>query len=68
MEDKEILDYYLWGFVDGLEGIESSEFNDPIANKAYRLGHSHAIIGDDVRSVDYLSNKEILNMIKNGTA
>lgn len=65
MEDNEILDYYVWGFSDELEGIESAKFNDPIANKAYRLGRDHAIIGDDVRSVDYLTNEEILAKIKN---
>lgn len=64
MEDNEILDYYMWGFTDELEGIQASPFNDPLVTKAYQLGRDHAIIGDDVRSVDYLSNAEILAMIK----
>ena len=30
----------------------------------YELGRDHAIIGDDIRSVDYLTNEEILSRIK----
>ena len=31
---------------------------------AYKLGALHAIVGDDVRCVDYLTDDEILEMIK----
>jgi hypothetical protein len=64
MEDNELIEYYLWGFCDELEGIQSITFNEPLANKAYILGRDHAIIGDDVRSVDYLTNQQILAQIK----
>lgn len=67
MTDNELLDYYMWGFTDELEGEQPTFFKDDLADKAYRLGRDHAIIGDDVRSVDYLSNEEILTQIKNGT-
>jgi high-affinity nickel permease len=32
---------------------------------AYKLGAEHAIIGDDVSSIDNLSNDDIIKMIKN---
>ena len=65
MEDNELLEYYMWGFNDELEGIKPITFQDPLANKAYILGRDHAIIGDDIRSVDYLTNQQILSRIKN---
>lgn len=65
MEDNELLEYYIWGFNDELDCIQSTTFNHPLANKAYLLGRDHAIIGDDIRSVDYLTNEEILSRIKN---
>lgn len=68
VDDKTLIDAYLWGFTDELEGIKSTSIKDPLCIKAYRLGHDHAIIGDDVRSADYLTTEEILNMIKNGSS
>lgn len=65
--DENILHTYMQGFKDEIWGLDDKEFSDPILIKAYQLGRDHAIIGDDVRSVDYLSNEEILNQIKNGT-
>lgn len=64
MEDTELLEYYLAGFTDELDGIDPATFKDELTNQAYKLGRCHAIIGDDVRSVDYLSNAELLKLIK----
>lgn len=36
-----------------------------LENKAYQLGIDHFIIGDEVKNIDYLSNIEILKLIKN---
>lgn len=63
-KDKELLDVYMWGFNDELEGKQKMWNPNPLLLKAYNLGRDHAIIGDDVRSVDYLSNEEILKLIK----
>jgi len=64
--DDELIEMYLAGFNDELDGTfgQGMFFNDPLEKKAYNLGQSHAIIGDDVRSVDYLQRNDILKMIK----
>lgn len=66
-KDKELLEIYLKGFNDELYEKYFNIYSDSLKARAYELGKDHAIIGDDVRSVDYLSNEEILNLIKNGT-
>lgn len=63
--DKELLKWYMKGFKDELNGTSTVESDNPLENKAYKLGALHAEIGDDVRSVDYLSEEEILYIIKN---
>lgn len=63
MTEKEInlLKWYRKGFHDELWNVKS---NPPIEMlKAYELGKNHAILGDDCRSFDYLTNKEILERI-----
>lgn len=65
MNDETLLEHYMWGFTDELDSKPSPVFDDTLLTNAYKLGRDHAIIGDDVRSVDYLSNQEILRMIKN---
>lgn len=60
MIDRILLEVYFQGFADALD----DKFDNSKKNiKAYNLGASHAFIGDDVRSVDYLSDEEILKMI-----
>lgn len=56
---NKILQDYMQGFEDELH----NKYKE-CDNKAYNLGASHAIIGDDVRSVDYLTNEEILRLIR----
>ena len=64
MEDETLLKWYMKGFRDELKGSSSIIDDDnPLYLKAYKLGAGHAIVGDDVRSVDYLSNEEILKII-----
>ena len=63
--EEKLLEHYMWGFTDELDSKPSPVFDDPLLSNAYKLGRNHAIIGDDVRSVDYLSNQEILRMINN---
>jgi hypothetical protein len=64
ISNEKLLEGYLLGFKDELRGT-SSVVPDGIISKAYKLGALHAIVGDDVRSVDYLTNEEILKLIRN---
>lgn len=67
MTDKEILDVYMQGFNDELDGKEDIKFyitDSPYKSPAYKLGRLNALVGDDCRSVDYLSGEEILKIIK----
>lgn len=64
ISDSDILKYYMKGFNDELNGTLSI-VDDDIALHSYKLGALHAIIGDDVRYVDYLSAEQILDIIKN---
>ena len=63
--ENNLLEWYMKGFHDELWGTSTIISEDQKENVAYNLGSSHAMIGDDVRSVDYLSNEEILLMIEN---
>ena len=64
ISDNNLIKWYKKGFSDELNGTTSIESDNKIENKAYNIGATHAIIGDDVKSVDYLSNDEILEIIK----
>ena len=65
MTKEEILGYYFKGFTDELER-NKQEVPEGIATISYNLGKSHALIGDDVRSVDYLTEEEIVQMVIKG--
>lgn len=67
-KDATLLHYYMKGFNDELCGTSSAVPIDVEITRAYELGAEHALIGDDVRSVDYQSNEEILKQIKNGNS
>lgn len=64
VSDDELMGCYMHGFMDELDNNVNYDFGSPIKNKAYHIGRSHAFIGDDVRSVDYLSTKEIVETIR----
>ena len=64
ISDKSLLEWYMKGFFDELHGTSSTMSYNEIENRAYRLGALHIIVGDDVRSVDYLSDEETLKLIK----
>ena len=66
-EEQHLLDAYKLGWDES--GKKSGEnksymYVNRTEKKAYNLGWDHFIIGDDVRSVDYLSKEEILKQIK----
>ena len=62
--DKSLLEWYMKGFNDELGGTSSTVSDNEIENRAYGLGALHAIVGDDVRSFDNLSDEETLKLIK----
>lgn len=64
-EDKVLLETYMWGFNDELDGRTKTWNPNPLLLRAYNLGRQDAIVGDDVRSVDYQTNEEILDRIRN---
>jgi hypothetical protein len=59
-----LLKWYMKGFDDELKGTSTVESDNKIDMIAYKLGAQHAIIGDDVSSIDNLSNEEIIGMIE----
>ncbi|MCX2679541.1 hypothetical protein OOZ15_06255 [Galbibacter sp. EGI 63066] len=64
-QDKILLDTYMCGFNDELDGRTRMWNPNPLLLRAYNLGRQDAIIGDDVRSVDYQTDEEIVNRIRN---
>lgn len=64
-EDKNLLHYYMLGFNDELNGTSTIMLDDELENKAYNLGSLHALVGDDCKSIDSLTNEEILKTINN---
>ena len=64
-EDKKLMEIYWAGWNDsGNNNPRFREFSG-IEHTAYQLGWCDYIIGDDCRSVDYQTEEQILNQIKN---
>lgn len=63
--DSILLNLYMMGFNDELDqtDIHESILTNKLELKAYNLGRYHAIIGDEISSIDKLTNEEILKMI-----
>lgn len=64
MTDEVLLTIYMWGFNDELRGENRVIPTSLLATRAYEIGRTDALVGDDVRSVDLQTNEEILNRIK----
>lgn len=63
--DKELLQWYSKGFSDELSGSSTViPQNNYLELRAYEIGANHAFMGDEVRSFDYLTDEEILKIIK----
>lgn len=64
--DKELLETYMWGFNDELDSRTSPQvpFINELKKKAYELGRTDALVGDEVSSSDLQTNDEILSRIK----
>jgi ABC-type amino acid transport substrate-binding protein len=63
-ENKELLQVYMWGFNDELNNKIRPVKSFRLILRAYELGRKDAIIGDDVRSVDYQTDEEIIKRIR----
>lgn len=63
-QDKVLLETYMLGFNDELDGRERMWNSNLLLLRAYNLGRDDAIIGDDVSSSDLQTNDEILNRIR----
>lgn len=67
-EDKIILEVYTMGWNDCCSGDNTNclAFKDSILlTRAYKIGWLDYLCGDDVSSLDYQTDEEILNNIKN---
>jgi len=62
--DAVLLQFYMQGFNDELEGKSSSVLHEPIYQIAYNMGTADAIVGDDVPSNDLQTDEEILKRIR----
>jgi high-affinity nickel permease len=60
---KKLLKIYLIGFMDCANTIDNSNKYSGRFLKAYKLGHDHFILGDDLSHIDNLTNDEILDLI-----
>ena len=65
MIDEMLIDTYMCGFNDELNEKPELTFEDTLMQKAYNEGRGAAICGEDIRSVDYRTEAEILKIIKN---
>ena len=63
VKDKELLEWYIKGFDDELDET-SSIVPEGIELTAYNLGRLNAELGDMVRLVDYMTDEQILELIK----
>lgn len=61
--ETELLYYYFRGWKDELYGSSFIVPEDVLITKAYNMGANHTLLGDEVRSVDYLSDEVILKQI-----
>lgn len=64
VSDEYLLGVYMVGFDDELNNSQDRSFESLLERRAYNLGRLDALLGDDVRSVDYQSNAEIINQIR----
>lgn len=62
--DTELLQAYHQGWQNELHGITHIRHPTCLLQKAYNYGCMDALLGDDVQGIDYQTDEEILNNIK----
>ena len=69
--DERLLLLYLKGFRDELRGKYNNNYwalDDDLEIRAYNLGCDHALLGDDLSSIDNLGDEEVVKMIRESGA
>ena len=62
--DCELMVIYMQGFSDSLKGNLNNEFEEKsLAWYAYNKGDVHALLGDELSSIDTMTREEILKEI-----
>jgi len=64
VNNESLLEWYMKGFNDELNGTSSLMSKHKPLNVAYTVGAYDAIAGDDNPTLDYLSDEELLVKIK----
>tara|TARA_R110000772_G_scaffold17946_1_gene49784 strand:- start:35326 stop:35541 length:216 start_codon:yes stop_codon:yes gene_type:complete len=64
LDDANILEWYTKGFNDELVGMSITMPKQELLIRAYTVGAIDAIVGDDIRKVDYQTDEELLKIIK----
>lgn len=66
---NKLIDIYNEGWTDCPDGISHvDDYTDPKERKAYETGWMYYLIGDDMPSVDYATDEEVLGRINAGIA
>ena len=65
LQEKLLMKWYRHGFTDELHGTNRELPTPSLIRKAYRIGREHAYIGDEVSSIDNLTEEQIIQQIKN---
>lgn len=63
--DQQLLEIYRLGWNDSLNSTKKKSYPTKLLQRAYDLGVIDAIVGDDVSSIDFQTEAEILKSIKN---
>lgn len=59
-----VLVIYSQGFADELDGVFKDRYKrGSVESIAYNMGGAHAIVGDDISSIDLMSEEEIYEEI-----
>ena len=67
MEKKKVMEAYWRGWDEENDvyskRIEAAVYDIPLLQRAYNIGRQHFMIGDDVTSIDNLTEEQILKII-----
>lgn len=62
--EQDLLAAFYEGFNHELDGVKKPNPNpNPLIEKAYLHGRGHAVLGEDIRSADYITHEQILKLI-----
>ena len=64
VSDEHLLFAYMLGFNDELDSMSEKIYANHIVQRAYNIGRSDALIGDDISSIDNQTNEEVISRIR----